>query len=241
MSILDHASILNVHKAALRAGLMGSRDALLAGIDRRFVYRITRASSPSDQLLIDLDELNDAEVLDDGTVPLAQWLQNASHLGEARREVSVFQNALEVIESFVAEGDEDEDEEEEDDGEEDNEEDDDGPSRTRPTCTKSLSGGASIVRALCSKLPQQLRRDVAANGSTVLVDSDGLQRIMVYEYQKHCNVRVRCSQDWGFRGCGHRANHKNAAGWLDAVRVETDEDIENVLELYMTEWDQAAP
>jgi hypothetical protein len=46
--------------------LVDHRDALLVGIDKRFVQGLNRRSSPSDQMLVDLDELNDVGRLDDG-------------------------------------------------------------------------------------------------------------------------------------------------------------------------------
>jgi hypothetical protein len=100
MTILRHQRILAIHQAALRAGLMGRRAALLVGIHRGIVHGITRASTSGDQLLVDLSELNDARLLEDGTAPLGQWLENALHLGEARREASTFQEALDLVKSF---------------------------------------------------------------------------------------------------------------------------------------------
>jgi hypothetical protein len=132
MGILDSKVILTLHKAALAASLASSREALLVRIDRRFVHGLGRASSPRDQLLVDLNELNNAGELDDGTVPLAQWLENAEHLVGARREASVFREALAHIDELMSEDDEEDDDEDEDDEEdedddeyEDDEEDED--------------------------------------------------------------------------------------------------------------------
>jgi hypothetical protein len=99
-TILNHKRILAIHQAALRAGFTKRRDALLAGIHRGIVSGITRASTPGDQLLVDLNELNDAGLLEDGTAPLGRWLENALHLGEARRETTTFQAALDRVKAF---------------------------------------------------------------------------------------------------------------------------------------------
>lgn len=99
-----------------------------------------------------------------------------------------------------------------------------------------LSDGESILNALSDGLPDDIREDQNANGDTVFVDSDGLQRIKVYQYREHCNVRIRCSRDWGLRACNHRKNHRNSEGWLVALRVEDDADIQEVLDLYKQEW-----
>jgi len=63
---------------------------------------------------------------------------------------------------------------------------------------------------------------------------------MIYEFSKHCSVQVRCSQNWGFRGCGHTKDDKNSHDWLIAMRVKTDKDIADVVARYMTEWRKAA-
>ena len=104
-----------------------------------------------------------------------------------------------------------------------------------------LNDGEDILRALENGLPQDLVQDEDANGTTVFIDSQGLQRVKVYEYQGHCKVRVRCSRDWGFKECRHRKNHRNANGWLSALRVEDQTDLQEVLDLYDLEWGKCEP
>lgn len=101
--------------------------------------------------------------------------------------------------------------------------------------------GAHIVRAVRRELPRQLRRDEAASGASVLVDREGLHRVMIYEYANHCKVRVRCSRDWGFRACQHRKSNRNADGWLDAIRVDDAAALREVLNLYNLEWGECEP
>jgi hypothetical protein len=91
---LSEEQIRQVHDAAVRAGLSPSRSALLAGIDPRFVLSLPTAPSPSAQLLIDLTEMNRITTLSDGTIPLFDWLRNASLLAGPRYEADVFRVAL---------------------------------------------------------------------------------------------------------------------------------------------------
>jgi hypothetical protein len=103
------------------------------------------------------------------------------------------------------------------------------------------SDGPALAKSLRSRLPRALRDDTAANGATVLKDRDGLGRVKIKEYNGHCRVRVRCSQDWGLPGCRHRSTQKNAAGWLEPIRVESTHDFEAVIDLYNLEWGNVAP
>jgi hypothetical protein len=88
MSILDDTEIRELQAAAVSANL--SRGALMAGIDGGFVTGLRVEASPADQLLVDLDALNKAAALADGTVPLRIWLANAAHLAGVRREAAIF-------------------------------------------------------------------------------------------------------------------------------------------------------
>jgi hypothetical protein len=85
-------------------------------------------------------------------------------------------------------------------------------------------------------LPPELRNYKNAQGATVFVDTDGLQRVKVYEYQNHCRIRIRCSRDWGFRNCKHRRTARNVEGWLPAIRVDDDTSLFAALSLYNLEW-----
>lgn len=90
MLFLDLLAIRELHAAALSADLVESRVALLAGIDGGFVAGLPLAPNPGAQLLVDLDALNKAGALADGTVPLQIWLDNAAHLAAARGEAAIF-------------------------------------------------------------------------------------------------------------------------------------------------------
>jgi hypothetical protein len=89
--LLDHAEIQGVQQAALLAGL--DRSALLAGVNRVFAGLLPFGSSPGAQLLLDLDTLNHAGALEDGSMPLRSWLDNALLLSGVRPEAAVFQKA----------------------------------------------------------------------------------------------------------------------------------------------------
>jgi hypothetical protein len=116
----------------------------------------------------------------------------------------------------------------------------DGHSRQYAPRFELLNLGGTVLQSLEVSL-RGLRRVEAANGATVFVDSDGLQRVKAYEYQSHCKVRVRCSRDWGFRNCKHRRADRNAAGWLDALRVQDVRSLENLMSLYNLEWGNSEP
>src|SRR5262245_9259503 len=93
MSILSHEDILRLGEAVISAGL--DRRVLLAGLSASFVAHLPSAAVPSAQILSDLDILNNAASLDDGTVPLQVWLQNAIALSPTRPEAAVFRAVLE--------------------------------------------------------------------------------------------------------------------------------------------------
>ncbi|MEO5729428.1 MAG: effector-associated domain EAD1-containing protein, partial [Byssovorax sp.] len=94
---LPHATLLEVHEAAIGAGLNQVRGALLGGIDVALVAALPGSSTPAGQLLTDLDELNKLGRVPDGSVPLATWLTNALVLVGPRREAGVFQDALAAL------------------------------------------------------------------------------------------------------------------------------------------------
>jgi TIR domain len=117
-----------------------------------------------------------------------------------------------------------------------------GNSRTSRRASQiELNDGSAVLHELGKRLPRGLHRDENANGATVFIDSQGLQRVKVYEYQTHCKIRVRCSRDWGFRNCKHRRNNRNSSGWLDALRVDDLESLREVLLLYKLEWSTCEP
>lgn len=97
MKLLEQDDILRVHAAAMSAGL--SRAALLAGINHFYLAVTPTVDTPERQVVADLDALNDAGKLSDGTVPLAIWLENAGLLTGARGQAEVFRAAAETCRS----------------------------------------------------------------------------------------------------------------------------------------------
>lgn len=100
-SALPDDILLEVHQAAVNAGLAGSRDALLAGIDRSIVASLPGAGNLAAQLRTDLDELN-RTVLVDGARPLRTWLLNAHRFSSPRVQSRVFQHALDALDARSA-------------------------------------------------------------------------------------------------------------------------------------------
>ena len=94
MPILHPNHMLSLHAAIVSAHLSGSRTALLAGIPAEFVASVPFASTPAEQILCDLNAMNVACVLADGSVPLLTWLANAIALAGGRREMMIFQEVL---------------------------------------------------------------------------------------------------------------------------------------------------
>jgi endonuclease G len=91
---LSHEEVLQLRDALVAAGFSTSRRALFVGIDTNFVASLPVASSPGEQLLVDLDSLNRVGALRDGTTPMLTWLRNAASLTQPRAESAVFERAL---------------------------------------------------------------------------------------------------------------------------------------------------
>lgn len=100
--ILNHDHILRLQTAITSARLTRSRDALLAHISDQFVASLPVAPVPGEQVLMDLDALNAAGELADGSLPLAIWLSNAIPLCGGRQEEKVFAEALERVQPGAA-------------------------------------------------------------------------------------------------------------------------------------------
>lgn len=98
---LGDALIGDLHAAAIELGLY--RDALLAGLPRRFTAQLPTAPSPSAQFLMDLSNLNSTGSLTGGTVPLRVWLQSACALASTRPEALLFESALSEVEQVINE------------------------------------------------------------------------------------------------------------------------------------------
>ena len=97
MPFLDQTTILELQEAAVSAHLSRGRDALLVGIDVRFVASLALSTSPGTQILLDLGALNTAGALIDGTVPLHIWLTNAARSAGPRQEAAIFARARDRV------------------------------------------------------------------------------------------------------------------------------------------------
>src|SRR4051812_487936 len=96
MAVLGPDQIRRLHAATLGARLTDSRTALLGSIDSAFVDSLPTLPNPSGQILSDLNTLNAAAPLADGSVPLQTWLENAAALAGQRAESLVFLELLEA-------------------------------------------------------------------------------------------------------------------------------------------------
>lgn len=76
--LLEHEEILKIHAKAVAAGLHNKREQLLFGVHPEYVSDLRFATSPFEQLLSDLNQMNVDEVIRGG-VPLARWLRNAAY------------------------------------------------------------------------------------------------------------------------------------------------------------------
>ncbi len=95
-------TLLELHAAALSAGLVAQRGAMLGGLSPSFIASISLASSPGAQLNVDIQTLSNNGpallVLADGSLPIVTWLKNAIHLAGPRLESLVFKRVLATIE-----------------------------------------------------------------------------------------------------------------------------------------------
>jgi hypothetical protein len=98
-ALLDQSRILEIHGAALTAGL--DLTALRSGLGPALVASLPSGTTPAAQLLIDLNELNRIDAVD-GSVPLRTWLKTAAHLAAVRREAELFLRALDALDSKPA-------------------------------------------------------------------------------------------------------------------------------------------
>jgi Effector-associated domain 5/WD domain, G-beta repeat len=96
---LSHEDITALHATAVELHLASSRTALLAGIAPAYADSLPTDPSPSKQLSLDLEAMNQVEKLADGTVPLRLWLSTALRLTSVHSESAVFQRALDRIAS----------------------------------------------------------------------------------------------------------------------------------------------
>ena len=90
--LLPNPVIQGIYKAALAARL--NREVLLAGLPPTFAAGLPRTEQDGAQLLTDLLRLNQIPRLDDGTVPLREWLETAELLAGPLPEAATFRDAL---------------------------------------------------------------------------------------------------------------------------------------------------
>jgi hypothetical protein len=97
MAILDHDYILLLCQEAIDVGLAstGKRNALLATLPDEFVAALRAGQTPQEQLLLDLESLNNLEGLPEekGSIPLAQWLDNAALFSRLQKQEETFKDA----------------------------------------------------------------------------------------------------------------------------------------------------
>lgn len=93
--LLEIGLIHELHEATLKARL--DRKTLLGSLPVQITAGFPKAPSRRDQVFRDLSELNALGELEDKTIPLRTWLETAKHLAGPRREVAVFQKALDAL------------------------------------------------------------------------------------------------------------------------------------------------
>jgi tetratricopeptide (TPR) repeat protein len=92
---LENDTLQAVYEAAVAAGFLAfRRDMLLVGLSPTFVAMLPSQPSPSRQALSDLEVLNRAGVLPDGTMPLRIWLTTAAQFPGPQSCTEVFDRAL---------------------------------------------------------------------------------------------------------------------------------------------------
>lgn len=102
MGLIDRSLLLEISRVAIELGLDQNREGLLGGIDRAYTSTLSIAAAPAAQLLSDLTALDDAERLQDGSIPLRLWLENAIFLAAMRGQTELFQRGLDAIDLRLA-------------------------------------------------------------------------------------------------------------------------------------------
>lgn len=95
-------TLAEIFNAAVEVGLVGSRAALLGGVDQGFVVGLQIHPQPATQLQLDLTALNAEPSLDDDSVPIESWLSTAVMLAGPRRQAAVFKKALAELKAALA-------------------------------------------------------------------------------------------------------------------------------------------
>jgi hypothetical protein len=96
---LQAEQIAELVDVTVQLGLYDSRDTLLLHVPPNFrsVMPTATGGRPRDQLVQDLNCLNDAGVLSDGSDPLRTWLINAINSSGGVREAEVFERTLAIL------------------------------------------------------------------------------------------------------------------------------------------------
>jgi tetratricopeptide (TPR) repeat protein len=102
-NILSHDEILKLHAAVVSARLTANRTGLLAGLPAEFIATLPQTAMPAEQVLADLDAINAARSLADGSMPIAVWLRNAAVLAGLRSEAAVFEQVCEQVRGVTRE------------------------------------------------------------------------------------------------------------------------------------------
>jgi hypothetical protein len=97
---LPNDVILQIHAAAISAGLASSQTALLSGLDARLVAGLPHEGPPGERLLATLHALNQAR-LTNGSIPLRTWLTNAVAIAGGKVETNVFEQAIAALEQAI--------------------------------------------------------------------------------------------------------------------------------------------
>lgn len=97
MNRLRPELIRELTEVALALSLHQRRQVLLLGIPGAFQGSMPPGSSPGDQLRLDLNWLNDAGFLTDGTDPLKRWLTNAVDATGGVEDARLFQRAIDEL------------------------------------------------------------------------------------------------------------------------------------------------
>ncbi|MFT3769920.1 MAG: hypothetical protein QM820_31205 [Minicystis sp.] len=97
MPILSHHEIHRIWQAAVAADLAPARMALRVSIDGTFVAGLPLGGDAASGLLLDLEAMNRAGQLANGSVPLAIWLDTAILLAGDRVQASELRQARAVV------------------------------------------------------------------------------------------------------------------------------------------------
>jgi V8-like Glu-specific endopeptidase len=87
--LLTVDDIYAIHQQALKLGLQNKRDLLLFGVNIEYVAGLPDLTTPADQLLSDLQNMNDDGAVAGG-VPLERWLRNAAYATSPRPDKQQF-------------------------------------------------------------------------------------------------------------------------------------------------------